>query len=102
MTHRFLLIASAACTTVTGVSCDTGLPHTAASSDNLQNLLRVAFAILGALSVLMIVIGALNFVNSEGDSQKAASARGMMIYSLVGLVIAVSAEVIVSFVLGHF
>jgi uncharacterized membrane protein YidH (DUF202 family) len=95
-------IVSSVCTNITGTDCSNGLPHAAANSSNVHRLLQVMFGILGALAVLMIVIGALNFINSEGDSQKAANARSVMIYSLVGLVIALSAEIIVSFVLGHF
>jgi len=94
---------ASACTDVSGLpKCDTGLPNATANSANLTHLLQVLFAIFGAVAVLMVVIGALNFINSEGDPKKAADARGTMIYALVGIVIAVSAEIVVSFVLGYF
>lgn len=102
MITTWLFAAQTACQQATGLDCGLGIPHAGANRGNIRSALSVVFAIFGALAVLMIVIGALNFVNSEGDPQKAASARGTMIYALVGLVVAVSAEVVVSVVLGQF
>lgn len=85
-----------------GNSCDTGLPTPAASSANLHILLQIIFGIFGAVTVLIIVIAALNFITADGDSAKVARARNTIIYALVGLVVALSAEVIVTFVLGSF
>jgi len=92
---------ASACSALTHVSCNTGLPATPASAANLNRILSVVFAILGAVAVMMIVIGAFNFVNSEGDPQKTSRARGTVIYALVGLIVAILAEVIVAFVLWN-
>jgi len=67
--------------------------------DRLQGALQLAFTILGALAVLVIVIAALQYVLSAGDSQKTARAKDAIIYALVGLVIALLAYAIVTFVL---
>lgn len=93
---------AAACSSLTGVTCDTGLPHTPASAANLNRILTFVFGILGAAAVLMVVIGAFNFINSEGDPQKAERARSTIIYALIGLVVAITAEALVAFVLGRF
>lgn len=96
---RFAVDTSTSCT---GSGFCTNLPQAAGNSSNLHALLQVVFAIFGALAVLMIVIASLNFVNAEGDSSKVAKARSTIIYALVGLVVSLSAEVIVTFVLGKF
>lgn len=80
-------------------SCDTGLPKVNADSGNLHMLLQLAFGIIAGVAVLFVVIGGLRFVISEGDPQDTAKARNTMIYAVVGLIIAVSAEILVTFVL---
>jgi TRAP-type C4-dicarboxylate transport system permease small subunit len=84
-----------------GADCDTGLPVVNAGSDQLQNILRVAFGILAAVAILFVVIGGLRYVISEGDPEATAKARGTIIYALVGLVIAITAEFLVAFVLNR-
>ena len=101
MTPLFFF-AAGACQSISGTDCTTGLPHGQATAANLNHLLTVLFGILGAIAVLMILIGAFNFVPSEGDPQKAARARSTMIYALIGLAVAISAEAIITFVLGKF
>lgn len=71
-----------------------------ATASELQVILGIFFAIAGAIAVLMIVINGLQFVISAGDPQKAARARSGIIYALVGLAVAISAEAIVAFVVG--
>ena len=82
--------------------CDTNLPSPAASGAQFQHLLQVALGVFAVIAVLMIIISALNIVYAEGDSNKVAKARSSIIYALVGLVIAISAEIIVTFVVGRF
>ncbi len=84
------------CTT----NCDTNLPQISASTDTVQNALRLAFGIIGTIAVIMIVISGIRYVLSQGDPQTVAKARQSIIYALIGLVVALSAELIVTFVLG--
>lgn len=100
--HGLLIFAAGACQTLTGTDCSTGLPQSGASSGNLQHLIQIALGILAVVAVLIIVLGALSFVTTEGDPQKVSKARETIVYALIGLVIVVSAEVIVTFVLGKF
>lgn len=78
----------------------TNLPQGGASSGNLQHIIQIVLAIMAAVAILIIVIAGLKFVTAQGDPQGAAQARQTIIYALVGLVIAILAEVIVTFVLG--
>jgi hypothetical protein len=48
----------------------------------------------------MITISGLRYVLSAGDPQKITQARNSIIYSLVGLAVAIAAEAIVHLVLG--
>ena len=96
----YAVSASVACPSDQADSCSTGLPKVTASSGELQNVLTVFFGIAAVLSVLMIVVGGLMFVTSGGNSENAAKARETIIYSVVGLVVSLSAVVIVQFVIG--
>lgn len=54
---------------------------------------------LGAiLAVVMIIIGAFNYTTSQGEPEATAKAKGTIINALVGLVIAISAASLVSFI----
>lgn len=81
-------------------SCNTGLPKVSAGASELHTLLTIFFGIMAVLAVLFVVIGGLRFVTSAGDPQAAHKARDTIIYAIVGLVIAILAEALVSLVLG--
>lgn len=82
-----------------GNTCDTGLPTVAASSTTLQHILQLTIGILAGVAVLFVVIGGLRMVLSEGNPEDTSRARDTIIYAVVGLVICISAEAFVSFVL---
>lgn len=92
-------LADSACT---GGGFCTNLPVAGASGSNLHALVQIALGIFAAVAVLIIVIAGLNFVYAQGDPQKVTKARNTIIYALIGLGVAVSAELIVTFVLGKF
>lgn len=83
-----------------GQFCSTGLPVVSADNSTFSTALTIIFGIIGALSVLMIVVGGLRLITSQGNPQEASKARGTLIYAIVGLLIAIAAEAIVNFVLG--
>lgn len=76
-----------------------GLSSTSATSSQLQSVLGVVFAILGVVAVLFIVIGGIQFMTSGGSSEQTNKAKNTILYAVIGLMVAVSAELIVNFVL---
>ncbi|MCL4357631.1 pilin [Patescibacteria group bacterium] len=79
---------------------NTNLPTVAANGADLQQALQIFFGILAALAVLFVVIGGLRYTISGGDAQAMSKAKSTIIYAIVGLVVAIFAEAIVTFVLG--
>jgi hypothetical protein len=77
-----------------------GLPHVEPTNDTLQSLLNVAFAILGALAFLYVVLAGLRFITSGDNTTKTAEARRQIIYAAAGLLVIALAATIVNFVLG--
>ena len=80
---------------------DGGIPQVAASHSELTTILNIAIGIIAAISVLFIMIGGLRYILSDGDPQKASKAKNTIIYAVVGLLIAISAEAIVAFALNN-
>lgn len=56
--------------------------------------------IVGALSVIMVIIGGLRYVLSGGDSNAVSGAKNTVLYALVGLAVAIFSQAIVTFVLS--
>lgn len=77
------------------------LPQPDASGAQVQVILRIVFGLAGAVAVLIVVIAGLQYVISSGDPQKTAKAKNTILYALIGLTIAIFANVIVTFVIGR-
>lgn len=86
----------------TGQSCTTTLPQVAASENQLKNILAVVFGTIAAVAIITLMIAAVNFATAGSDTDKVSRSKRAVIYALVGLVIAASAEIIVLTVLGKF
>jgi len=56
--------------------------------------------IVGALAVIMIIIGGLRYATSGGNSASVTAAKNTILYAIVGLVVAFLAFAAVNFVLG--
>jgi hypothetical protein len=87
----------------TGSSANGGCPGAPKNQPSLNDIIASVTNIISSLvavaSVIMIIVGGFRYVTSGGDSNKVAAARGTIINALIGLVIAVMAQVIVRFVL---
>lgn len=79
----------------------TNLPTVSASSDNVTIALQIIFGIIGTVAVIYLLYQAIRFTMSQGDPQAISQARQGIIFAIVGLVVALSAEVIVTFVIGQ-
>jgi len=77
------------------------LPQVQANPNTLNHILTITFTIIGSIAFLMLVIAGFRYVISQGEAQKMTEIRRQIIYILVGLVLAASADIIVTFVLGR-
>lgn len=86
---------SAACTDVKNVSSGT--------SDPVVSFIKVAITIIsyitGVAAVALIVVSGIKFMTSSGNPEKVSSAKGTLIYALIGILITVIGQTIVAFVL---
>ena len=68
-------------------------------NSTVKNIVNILLYVVGVVSVIMIIIGAIRFTTSTGDPQRTAGARNTILYALIGLVVAAAAFTIVNWVL---
>ena len=68
----------------------------------IADITNMLLFIIGAISVIVVIVGGLKYVTSDGDPGKIKGAKDTILYAVVGIVIAVLAYAIVNFVLGRF
>lgn len=91
---KAVLLATAICQG--GGHC--GLPDAQPNQGTIQNIIQIALGIIGAFALLSMTASGLKYITSAGDPQKTSEAKKGVVFSLVGLAIAVAAEAIVAFV----
>ena len=73
--------------------------------DNVQSLIETIILyfsiIVGAISVIMIIIGGFRYITSSGDSSNVQAAKNTILYAIVGLAIVLLAQLIINFVVGQ-
>lgn len=79
---------------------DTGLTNVAANPAQLQDIMAIVFGIIGAVALVFVIIGGINFITSQGNPDAVSKARQTIIYAIIGLLAAISAEAIIIFVIG--
>jgi uncharacterized membrane protein YidH (DUF202 family) len=68
----------------------------------LKRGLNLFSAIIGIIAVVMIMVGGLKYITSQGDASNTAAAKNTILYAAIGLVVVALAQVIVRFVLDRF
>jgi len=66
-----------------------------------RTITNVLLFIIGAISVIMLIIGGIRYTTSNGDQQAVQNAKNTILYAVVGLVIAILAFAAINFVIGR-
>lgn len=101
ITQKLLYIAAACPPNSQVDGFDTGLPTTCASSDTVKIVLQIVFGVIAVMAIIFIIISAIRYSSSIGNPQATEKLRNSIIYAAIGLVVALSAEAIVTFTLGR-
>ncbi len=86
-----------------GIDCAQGAetPDTLFGADSIfTTVVNVLLFIIGAISVIMLIIGGIRYTLSGGDSGNVTAAKNTILYAIVGLLVAFFAYAIVNWVLG--
>lgn len=68
----------------------------------IKTIINILLFIIGAVAVIMIVIGGIRYTLSNGDSSQITGAKNTILYAVIGLVVALLAYAIVNFVVTQF
>lgn len=68
---------------------------------DVTNILNAIIAVLGIVSVAVMIIGGVNYMTSTGDSAKVKKAKDTILYGLIGLVVCALAFALVNFVITN-
>lgn len=89
-----------------GVSCDaSGNVQIKSAQDALvilANGIQIGIALAGALAVIFIIVGGIQYTISAGDSKRVSTAKNTITYAIAGLFVCISAYAIVQFISQGF
>ena len=76
------------------------------NSGNLQSQIKIVTNILlfliGVIAVIAIIIGGIRYTTSNGDASQTKAAKDTILYAVVGLIVAIMAYAIVTWVVNTF
>lgn len=65
-------------------------------------ILELMIRIAALLAVIIVVYGGIRYITSQGNPDQVQQAKNTIVNALIGLVIAIAATAIVSFIAGRF
>ena len=68
----------------------------------VKTVIDTMLFIVGVLAVIMIIFSGIRYITAHGDKGQVESAKNTLIYSIVGLVVAIVAYAVVGWVIGLF
>jgi hypothetical protein len=78
----------------------TGGPSTL--SNIISTGLNLAMVVAVIACLLMLILGGFNWITSEGDKQKVASARNRILFSVIGLIVVFASFMIINIIYAFF
>ena len=85
-----------------GCKQDNGAARKCGLTDYISTVVEVLLFVIGTVSVIMIIIGGIRYTTSNGDSSQITAAKNTILYSVIGLIVALLAFAIVRFVVTQF
>jgi hypothetical protein len=78
-----------------------GAPDSTTSiGGGITNAVKLLMSIVGSLAIIFLIIGGIQLSLSSGDSKRVQQARETILYSVVGVIVAISAYAITEFISG--
>jgi hypothetical protein len=88
-------------TSITGDPSNTPTDIPTPTGDNLlDSVLNITYFFLGFASVVGIILSAIQYATANGNSEKASKAMRNILYSCIGLAVAITAFAITNAIIG--
>ena len=72
----------------------------AALQNKIRNILETVYLWVGIIAVIVVVIGGIKYMTSQGEPDKIKTAKSTLTYAIIGLVVTLAAFAITEFILG--
>jgi hypothetical protein len=83
-----------------GTDCTSAASAGQSATDIIKKVITILSVVIGAIAVVMIIIGGFRYVTSAGNAEGTKAARNTILYAIVGLIVVALAQIIVHFVLN--
>jgi hypothetical protein len=83
--------------TCEGGSCPNGQSEIGNITSGVVSIISY---LAGAIAIVMILVSAIRFITSNGDSAKVAAAKTALIYALIGIAVAGASQLLVHYVVS--
>lgn len=85
-----------------GTDCEANADEIAGDRVNsiVTNVINILSLVVGVAAVIMIMIGGMRYITSNGDSGQVGNAKNTILYAIVGLIVVALAQIIVRFVVN--
>ncbi len=93
------LAASQQCEGLKAVAGSAACSDTALTT-KLNVVIDTLFIVVGAIAVLILIMGGIRYITSTGDAKRIQAAKDTILYAVIGLIVVILARAIVGFVVG--
>lgn len=91
---------SVACGAVSAKGGDQPASLFGAEDGVFKTIVEIMLFIVGAIAVIMLIIGGIRYITSGGAQDQITAAKNTIMYSIIGIIVALLAYAIVQFVVG--
>lgn len=89
------------CITTGANNAKTGGAKSSDLTSVFQLVTNILLFLIGAISVIMIVVGGIKYTTSNGNAEQIKSAKNTIMYAIVGVIVAILAYAVVNFVITN-
>ena len=83
-----------------GITAAGGTATTTSLPTLIENIISVLLFVAGAVAVIMIILGGIRYITSNGDQAQVKAAKDTIMYAIIGLIVAILAYAIVKFIVS--
>lgn len=109
LTYANVARAAEGCNVDGGIAAGAACAAPADAKDNLfapngifSQIANTLIFLVGAIAVIMLIIGGLRYVTSNGEADSIKGAKDTITYAIIGIIVAILSFAAVSFVIGRF
>ena len=80
-----------------------GVPTSTANiGQGIANIIKLMMSVVGSVALVFLIVGGLQLAFSTGNAKRVSQARETILYAVIGIIVAIAALAIVTFVAKAF